>query len=291
MSKQTWAGGAKYHPLPPRIWHRIRAALRAIALVILIGFGLFVLLGLRAIERPLFAQRRPWTPWITQTVCRGALWIFALEYQIQGRASATCGAVVANHGSWLDIFVLNAAQQVYFVSKAEVAKWPGIGLLARATGTVFIQRDRREAREQTRIFENRLGAGHKLLFFPEGTSSDTLRVLPFKPTLFAAFFSPAFVKDICVQPVSLRYQAPQGEDPRFYGWWGDMGFGPHLWQVLCAPRQGRILVVFHEPIAVRSHETRKTLAATCEAVIQSGFDDSSNRFDQQLPDSGSIHKA
>ncbi|WP_367998774.1 lysophospholipid acyltransferase family protein, partial [Photobacterium sanguinicancri] len=50
------------------------------------------------------------------------------------------GAVVANHSSWLDIFALNARKRIYFVSKAEVAKWPGIGWLARATGTVFINR-------------------------------------------------------------------------------------------------------------------------------------------------------
>ena len=95
--------------------------------------------------------------------------------------------VVANHASWLDIFALNAPQRIYFVSKDEVRDWPGIGWLARATGTVFIARKSREAGVQARLFETRMAAGHRLLFFPEGTSTDGRRVLPFKTTLFAAF--------------------------------------------------------------------------------------------------------
>jgi lyso-ornithine lipid O-acyltransferase len=93
------------------------------------------------------------------------------------------GALVANHASWLDIFTLNACDRIYFVSKSEVAGWPGIGWLARATGTVFINRQGREAQMQKLLFEARLRAGHRLLFFPEGTSTDGQRVLDFKSTL------------------------------------------------------------------------------------------------------------
>jgi lyso-ornithine lipid O-acyltransferase len=138
------------------------------------------------------------------------------------------GAVVANHSSWMDIFALNARKRVYFVSKAEVARWPGIGWLARATGTVFINRDPKEARAQQTVFEARLKAGHKLLFFPEGTSTDGQRILPFKSTLFGAFFAPDLRDILWVQPVTVIYTAPPGEDPRFYAWWGDMSFGGHL---------------------------------------------------------------
>jgi 1-acyl-sn-glycerol-3-phosphate acyltransferase len=85
---------------------------------------------------------------------------------------------VANHAGWLDIFTLNAVQRVYFVSKSEVAAWAGVGVLARVTGTVFIDRQARQAAEQARMLQDRLAAGHRLLFFPEGTSSDARRVHP-----------------------------------------------------------------------------------------------------------------
>ena len=153
--------------------------------------GLFALLLVRLVEWPLCGQARPVTPHITRFVCRSALRILRLPLTVHGTPMTHPGAIVANHSSWLDIFVLNAVQTVYFVAKAEVADWPMIGWLARATGTVFIARKGTEAKKQQEIFESRLQAGHRLLFFPEGTSTDAIRVLPFKSTLFEAFFSPA----------------------------------------------------------------------------------------------------
>ena len=85
----------------------------------------------------------------------------------------------------------------------------------------------------------RTRAGHRLLFFPEGTSTDGQRVLPFKPTLFQGFLDPALPETLAIQPMSAHYHAPRGRDPRFYGWWGNMDFAPHLMQVLAARRQGR----------------------------------------------------
>lgn len=181
---------------------------------------------------------------------------------------AHLGAMVANHASWLDIFALNACARVYFVAKAEVAGWAGIGWLARATGTLFIQRKGTEAKVQQAQFEARLRAGHRLLFFPEGTSTDSLRVLPFKSTLFAAFFTHGMEHVMHIQPVTLNYRAPQGADPRLYGWWGDMEFAGHLLLVLATPRQGSVEVIFHPEVAVDDFVDRKALSAHCEQVIR-----------------------
>lgn len=178
------------------------------------------------------------------------------------------GAVVANHSSWLDILVLNAPKRIYFVSKAEVADWAGISWLAKATGTVFIKRDRREARGQVEVFRRRLGLGHRLLFFPEGTSTDSRRVLPFKTTLFAAFFDDALRETMRVQPVSVVYHAPKGRDDRFYGWWGGMDLGPSLLAVLAAVPNGSVDVVYHPPVRVADFADRKALAAHCEAAVR-----------------------
>lgn len=241
---------------------------RGLVLGLVVYLGLAILLVLRLVERPLFGRARPITPHVTQTVCRLALPILGLRLTCHGRPMRHPGAVVANHSSWLDIFVLNAADRIYFVSKAEVARWPGIGWLARATGTVFITRDPREAKAQQRTFEDRLHANHRLLFFPEGTSSDGRRVLPFKPTLFAAFFTHGLDREMQIQPVSVVYHAPPGLEPRFYGWWGDMDFGPHLLGLLATPRRGKVTVTFHSPVPVSDHPDRKSLAAACESTIR-----------------------
>ncbi|MDA7963176.1 lysophospholipid acyltransferase family protein [Ruegeria sp.] len=242
--------------------------LRGVPLALLVFGGLFVLLTLRLIERPLFGVQRPITPFITQFVCRNAFRILGMGFRSSGQLMRERGAVVANHTSWLDIFALNARKRVYFVSKAEVAQWPGIGWLARATGTVFIERDRKKAREQTKIFETRLKAGHKLLFFPEGTSTDGLRVLPFKSTLFAAFFADGLREFMYVQPVSVVFHAPKGQPDRFYGWWGDMDFAPHLLKALGARRQGTVELIYHAPAKVSDFADRKALAAHCEEAVR-----------------------
>ncbi len=258
-------------PLTAADWMRV---LSRGALLGGLTFGCLILLLLvRLIERPLYGVHRPWTPYITQFVCRSAFGILGIDRATVGQQMRHKGAVVANHSSWLDIFVLNARNRVYFVSKAEVQNWPGIGWLARATGTVFINRDPKEAKHHQQVFEERLMAGHKLLFFPEGTSTDGLQVLPFKPTLFQAFFSAALKDTLWVQPVSVVYHAPLGADARFYGWWGDMDFGSHLLQTLAAKEQGAVEVVYHSPVKVNAFKNRKALSAYCEKAVKQGLQD------------------
>ncbi len=248
-----------------------RAAVRGSALGAVTFSGLALLLLLRLFEAPLYGLHRPWTPWVTQFVCRSAFVILGIRHVIAGRQMTERGAVVANHSSWLDIFALNARKRVYFVSKAEVADWPAIGWLARATGTVFIRRDPRAAKEQQKLFEDRLKAGHKLLFFPEGTSTDGQRVLGFKTTLFAAFFGEELRDLLHVQPVTVVWYAAEGEDPRFYGWWGDMSFAGHLLKVLSTSKRGAVKITYHEPLRVADFTDRKSLAAACERSVRSAF--------------------
>nr|WP_249218828.1 lysophospholipid acyltransferase family protein [Falsirhodobacter algicola] len=256
-----------FAPIGWRGWMRL---IWRAPLLLLINFGCLALLCLvRLVERPLFDLRRPITPWITQFVCISSLWTMGIRLRRHGRAMEERGAIVANHASWLDIYTLNACARIYFVSKAEVARWPGIGWLARATGTVFINRRGAEARAQQHLFEERLRAGHHLLFFPEGTSTDGRRIIPFKSTLFAAFFAEDLKDDMAIQPVTVAYHAPPGTDPRFHGWWGGMPFGPHMKQMLAAPPGGAVDVTFHDPIPVAEAGNRKVLTQRAEAAVRS----------------------
>lgn len=267
----TWGAGDPVPTLRVPLAGWLRVLARGLPLLVLITLGVLAMALARLIERPLCGWHRPVTPYITQAVSRGALRIIGLRFARRGTAMSAPGAVVCNHASWLDIFTLNASKRVYFVSKAEVAGWPGIGLLARITGTVFIARDPRQARAQTALFEQRLLAGHKLLFFPEGTSTDGMRVLRFKTTLFQAFFTPELHHALHVQPVTVIYTAPPGESVDFYGWWGDMSFGAHLLKTLAAPRQGAVEVIYHAPVRVDAFADRKALAAHIEATVRAGM--------------------
>lgn len=267
----TWEGAPPPPPPRPGLRGWLRVVRRGAPVMLLLGICFPLLLVLRPPERAIWGYARPITPYITQFVCVWTCRLFGLPRLVEGRPMRGVGAYVANHVSWLDIFVLNASKRLYFVAKEEVAGWGGIGWLARGTGTVFVRRDRAEAARQAKLLEERLHAGHRLLFFPEGTSTDGLRVLPFRTTLFAAFQTPALREELQIQPVSLVYDAPEGEAASFYGWWGGMEFGTSLLAVLAVRRQGAVRVIYHAPLRVADFPDRKALAAAAEAAVRRGF--------------------
>jgi len=248
------------------------AVFKAIPVLFFILGGLGVLLFVRLIEYPFFGQTRPLTPYITKFVCRISLFFIGLRCRVKGKPMLKRGAVVSNHVSWLDIFALNAFQRVYFVSKSEVSSWPVIGQLAQATGTLFIERNPRKSVNQLKVFQKRLESGHRLLFFPEGTSTDGLQVLNFKSTLFAALFNEKLRSVSFVQPVSLYYEPPAGQDERFYGWWGKMVLSKHLLLTLATIRHGAIHITFSEPFAVAGFQSRKELAQKLESTVVATHD-------------------
>ena len=268
----TWDGGQPPAPVHISLRGWLRIAFRALTIIGTILAGLVFLFALYGLERLCHIRDRRSSAWVTVIVCRISLRLMGLRVARRGTPMRGRGAMVANHASWLDILVLNSGVPLVFVSKAEVAGWPGIGWLARATGTLFISRDRAATQAQTQALATRLRRGERPLFFPEGTSTDGLQVLPFKTPLFQAFLDPALPQGLQVQPVSVRYIAPEGQDDRIYGWWGDMGFGPHLLSTLALAPQGRVEVIYHAPLSLADH-TRKTLAAQAEAVVRTGHSD------------------
>ena len=194
-----------------------------------------------------------------------------LRLEIQGEEMTHGGALVANHTSWSDIFVLHSAAHIHFVSKAEVKSWPVIGFLARITGTLFVERRPLEAKRQQVQLAERISGGDKLCFFPEATSTDGLRVLPFKSTLFSAFHTEALRKLVWVQPVTVTYYPPKGRDKRFYGWWGDMDFGPHALMILGLSQGGRVRVTYHKPLKAEDYLHRKDLARAAGEAVRAGL--------------------
>jgi lyso-ornithine lipid O-acyltransferase len=177
---------------------------------------------------------------------------------------------IANHISYLDITALGSVLVAGFVAKAEVARWPLYGWLAKMQRCVFVDRQVRSTAEQRDAIADRLGAGEALILFPEGTSHDGNRILPFKSALFAAAMAP----DVVVQPVSVTYTRldgmPIGRGFRpLFAWYGDMAMAPHLWRVLGLGRL-EIVIEFHSPTSFAECGSRKALAAYCEAHIVAG---------------------
>ena len=205
---------------------------------------------------------------------RLVLALFGLKPVVRGTPIRRGGVLVANHASWADILALRSVTRINFVSKAEVRDWPGVGRVAELCETVFIERRRSHAKRQQGDLFSRIVAGELLCLFPEGTSTDGLRVLPFKSTLMSVLFIEGVHEEAMVQPVSLVYRP----DPRlglpvnFYGWWGSMAFEGHVWDVACRSSGGIVEIVFHDASRAVDWTDRKALTAHCEAAVRSAFE-------------------
>jgi len=201
--------------------------------------------------------------------------ILGLTIEARGSmATARPTLFVSNHTSYLDIMVLASLIPGSFVAKREVAKWPLFGLLAKLQRTVFVVRDRRHAVAQRDEMTQRLVAGDALILFPEGTSNDGNRVLPFKSSLFAVAHHEIGGRTLTVQPVSIAYVAldgmPLGRFLRpFYAWYGDMELAPHLWRS-AGLGNATVMVEFHPPAPPQAFASRKAVADYCYGKVAAG---------------------
>lgn len=141
------------------------------------------------------------------------------------------GLIVANHLSYLDVWVLSAITQCAFVAKKEVRSWPLVGWVARLAGTVFVDRSRPSQAHGLRPqIQQHLECGERLVLFPEGTSTGGDEVLPFHSSLFEAAIATATP----VTAAHIFYELPDGDgDPATdVCYWGDMTLFPHLLKLL-----------------------------------------------------------
>lgn len=247
-------------PLPPlRLSEKFRAIWRGAAILTVTALLIPVYLLAR-----LLPGRQP-DRWVAGLWGGILVRLFGVKLEIEGAPMKEPGALVANHVSWMDILALAAAAPTHFVSKSEVAHWPVVGFIARIADAEFIERKPAQARLHEARLAQRIKDGDLLCFFPEGTSSDGLVVLPFKTTLFAIFQATGAK----AQPVSLKYTPPPHLPKRFYGYYDDLSFGDSAGAALARSTGGVLRITFHAPVDPADHPDRKRMAAFCEAEVRS----------------------
>jgi 1-acyl-sn-glycerol-3-phosphate acyltransferase len=184
---------------------------------------------------------------------------------------------VSNHSSWVDIPVIGGVLDGCFVAKGDVAGWPVIGTIARLGRTVFVSRSRASTGKERNAMRATLAAGDNLILFPEGTSSDGSRVLPFR----TAFFAVAEVRNgenpselPLIQPVSVVYDRlgglPAGRASRpVFAWYGDMDIASHFWR-LTQNIGLRATVLLHTPLDPAWFDDRKALSLAVWKIVADG---------------------
>ena len=178
--------------------------------------------------------------------------------------------IVANHISWLDIFVLNAHQPSRFIAKSEIRRWPFVGRLVTNVGTIFLDRKRR--REVAGInaeVEKALAAGDVIALFPEGTTTFGRELLPFHGSLI----QPAIAAGGHVVPAAIRYTHPDGSISEAPSYVGDQSLMQAIVALVSAPRT-RVQLHLEEPFATTALH-RRQVADRAHRVIRTAL---------QLPD-------
>lgn len=203
-------------------------------------------------------------------------WLVGIRIECHGSPTSDRPTLfVANHISYFDIPILMELIDARFVAKASVRSWPMIGWAAAVQGTIFVERQRRATKRQANEVRACLMNKGNLLFFPEGTSSDGQRVLPFKSTLFSAAEERVGGRAVGVQPVSITYAMldglPMGRYLRpLFAWYGDMEFAGHIYRALSLGI-ATIVVEFHEPVTIDGFADRKALSRHCHEKVSGGL--------------------
>lgn len=212
----------------------LRLALRVCAVVLhmLLAFVLAFAIGL------FFVRDRAWQEPVIAWWLRRLNRVLNLDIRVDGAPVDEGALWISNHVSWMDIPVIGSVRVVKFLSKAEVAEWPLIGHLARAAGTLFIRRGSGDSARVSGEITNALRAGRRVLFFPEGTTTDGFTLKRFFGKLFAA----AVETNCLIQPVLLCYQREDGQLHALAPFIGDDEMGAHLLHMLNGER---IQVVLH----------------------------------------------
>jgi 1-acyl-sn-glycerol-3-phosphate acyltransferase len=260
-----WPFGAGEHP--HHIMRRIRAIRRAL-MVVLWTLPLVpiqaVLLLLPGRGKVVLAR----IYWATLA------WLLGLTVRVIGQPAGGGDrpvVFVSNHSSWLDVPVLGGQLDGCFVAKSEVSRWPLVGTIARMGRTAFVSRRRGATRDERDSMRGRLAAGDNLILFPEGTTSDGSRVMPFRSTFFAIAEGE---HPPLIQPVSVVYDRlaglPTGRASRpLFAWYGDMDIASHYWRL--AQHCGlRATVLLHTPLEPAQFPNRKALSHAVWSAVADG---------------------
>ena len=202
----------------------IRLALR-LALVL----ALFMLAFVLAFLTGMFFFEARWQQPVATWWLRRLNSAIGLRVRVHGEPVAGQALWISNHVSWMDIPVLGSIRRLHFLSKAEVASWPLIGTLARIGGTLFIQRGSGDSAHVSAQMVDALAEGKRVLFFPEGTTTDGHAVKRF----FSKLFATATQSQCQIQPVLICYRDGDRLHP-LAPFIGDDEMGAHLLHILDA---------------------------------------------------------
>lgn len=250
---------------------RMRAIIASLKIASFLALTL-ITIPLQALDRLLLEKTRFF--YIIPTMYfKITAWIFQIKTKQIGNKHNGQVVFVGNHLSYIDIPVIGGKLDATFISKADVRNWPLFGILSALAKTIFIERSRNAVQKCISDIQKMLNEGRSLILFPEGTSTNGLKVLPFKSTIFELFLNETLKDSLYVQPFTVSLEKIDGKtitdatQHDLYAWYGDMTFMPHLWQL--AKTKGTIVTLtLHEARKASDYDDRKSFALDCQQDVE-----------------------
>ena len=235
------------------------AITRAVGLILtyiafgLIGLGLLIIfcLSMDAYYRSIV--------FFTQLWAKFSCSILNIKVKIISESKVYPGSlIIANHIGTPDIFVMGSCFPTFFVSKAEVGRWPFMSWLAQLGATIFVDRNRKhQVRSTINQIVQRLKAGCSVTLFPEAQATDGTNILPFKSSHFEA----AIETDQPVVPVVIHYH--DKSIPSIASWY-NINFLTHIIRLL---KCQKLDVTVEVLCSFQQEPDRRILAWKCHNAI------------------------
>ena len=220
----------------PRTRIEPQDVLLATARLVLIGLPLPILLPLHLIWQTLKLPS-PWAMLYLRIVAR----VLGARVKVHGTRLRHDVFFVANHLSWHDIPILGGVTGTAFVAQNK---------------TIFVNRaGKHQVSDQINVIREAIAENWSVTLFPEGTTSDGLGLLPFKPSLFETLAPPP--KPIMIQPVLLDF----GDEGRDIAWLGEETGGQSAWRAFTRRGSYEVGVHFLEPYDPSQLADRKEVCA------------------------------
>ena len=177
---------------------------------------------------------------------------------------------VTNHRSYLDSICIFQHLDACPVVKAEVAKWPIIGFGLRHSGTVFVDRESKESRRQTRQqIAEFVKQGISTIVFVEGTTYVGPQLGEFRPGTFMTAVEGRFE----VTPIAIEFEKQD------VAWVGKDTFIPHFIEIFGKYKEIRVKVAFGKPIVSTEWEQ---LRDDCRSWVESETSRMRRAFDTTI---------
>ncbi len=206
------------------------------------------------------------------------LWFININVEVIGNRNLknVPTLYVSNHLSYLDIPVLGSTINGRFIAKNEISNWPILGYLSKVGNTIFINRNLSFLKTNKSIIFDYISKGDNIILFPEGTTSDGIRVLRFKSSLLTSLEQ----KNIYIQPIIINYESINGMPLNRWlkpiiAWYGDMDLKPHLINILkLFSIKAKIIIL--PALNGRNFTNRKDMTSTLHHAIDSFYSNELN---------------